>query len=267
MDISVVITTFNRAGLVSRSIESVINCFSSTRADYEIILVDDFSTDNTVESIRHRFSNEIGGNLLSVVTNIQNRGVTYSKNAGYRIAKGKWVIFLDSDDEMIAGAGPAVFAACNKYTKNPIIFFRCIDESGNTVGEIFPNDRLIDLKLYLHKTSFGEALTAVNKVQIGHDPYIAELRGYEGLGCTRMIHEKGDAVLSVVMARRYYRSGNDRLSSSAGFIKRMPLLAKGNFLMLHEFGTDMGLKLRMDYFVKAVIYALTGAVAKLFFKK
>ena len=88
LTVSVVIPTFNRSKLVVRAIDSVL---SQTYKDYEIIVVDDGSTDNT------------SGILKPYMSRIRyfyqaNQGASAAKNKGMQLARGKWISILDSDD-------------------------------------------------------------------------------------------------------------------------------------------------------------------------
>lgn len=89
---SVVITTYNRAALLKRAVESLI---AQTEKDWEAIIIDDGSTDDTYEVIQP---------YLQKYTKIQyskqdNQGTVVAKNNGINSAKGMFVTFLDSDDE------------------------------------------------------------------------------------------------------------------------------------------------------------------------
>ncbi|MBT3229327.1 MAG: glycosyltransferase family 2 protein [Candidatus Marinimicrobia bacterium] len=90
MNISVIIPTYNRASIIERALESVL--LQSSQAQ-EIIVVDDASTDNTAE-ILEKYSGKI-----RITTNLENRGVSFSRNAGIQAAMNEWIAFLDSDDQ------------------------------------------------------------------------------------------------------------------------------------------------------------------------
>ena len=86
---SIIIPTYNRAHIINRAIESVLN---QTFHDFEIVVVDDGSTDDTqtvIQNIQdkrvHYFKKE-------------NQGVCIARNFGSDQAKGKFITFLDSDD-------------------------------------------------------------------------------------------------------------------------------------------------------------------------
>lgn len=88
MEISVIIPAYNRAHTLERSIHSVL---SQTYRPAEVIVVDDGSTDNTVDIVE-RFE---GIRLLST----PNRGVSAARNTGIAHSTGDWIAFLDSDDK------------------------------------------------------------------------------------------------------------------------------------------------------------------------
>lgn len=89
MDISVVISTFNRAHLIDRAIQSVLD---QTYPASEVIVVDDGSTDETVATVSNKSPSV---NLVAQ----SNKGVSAARNAGIKFATGEWIAFLDSDDE------------------------------------------------------------------------------------------------------------------------------------------------------------------------
>jgi glycosyltransferase involved in cell wall biosynthesis len=89
---SIVITTFNRAELLKRALNSLV---SQTEPDWEAIIVDDGSTDDTQKQILPYLK------LYSKIKYIwkPHSGTIPSKNNGIKAATGKFVTFLDSDDE------------------------------------------------------------------------------------------------------------------------------------------------------------------------
>jgi len=86
--VSVVIPTYNRAQYVTEAVESVL---AQTYTDYEIIVVDDGSTDDTHEVLQ---------SYMSHIRYIfqENAGASAARNRGISEAKAEWIAFLDSDD-------------------------------------------------------------------------------------------------------------------------------------------------------------------------
>lgn len=88
---SIIIPTYNRADTIRRAIKSVQ---AQTFADWELIVVDDGSTDNTASIIE-------GLDPRMTVISQKNRGFGEARNAGIRASTGKYLAFLDSDDEFL----------------------------------------------------------------------------------------------------------------------------------------------------------------------
>jgi len=262
MKLSFVIPTYNRKGSILRTIDSILSQ-SEIPSSYEIIIVDDVSTDGTVELLFNKYKYELSEERIKIIVNNENVGVTGSKNAGYELAKGDWVIFLDSDDMLIADVLPKMLSEFRLENKSPIIFFRCMDQEHNFVGVKFPEKTLLNISSYVKNTSYGEALTCVNKNIVSDLPYVSKLRGYEGLGCARIILNHGPAVLSMIIARLYDTSGNDRLSSIKAFRGRALLLCYGHSLYFKEFKHYMSLDLKFKYLLKVVFYFQLGVFNKL----
>jgi len=86
--VSVIIPTFNRGYCLEESIRSVLE---QSFIDFELVVVDDGSTDNTSELVR-RFP------AVKLIRLEENRGVSFARNRGVVEAQGDWVGFLDSDD-------------------------------------------------------------------------------------------------------------------------------------------------------------------------
>ena len=88
--VSVIIPTYNRKKLL---IETLTSVFEQEYKDFEIIVVDDGSTDNTKEALHAIITN----NLIKYIYQ-DNAGSSSARNAGIKNAKGKYLTFLDSDD-------------------------------------------------------------------------------------------------------------------------------------------------------------------------
>jgi glycosyltransferase involved in cell wall biosynthesis len=87
---SVIIPTHNRAGLLEQALQSVLE---QTFTDFEVIVVDDHSTDDTQARLA-RYDDP----RLTYFLNDHSRGGAGARNAGIARAKGQWIAFLDDDD-------------------------------------------------------------------------------------------------------------------------------------------------------------------------
>ena len=89
MKVSVIIPTFNRLSLISRAIDSVLK---QTFKPFEIIVVDDGSSDNTSTFIKNNYKS------VKLIKQ-KNLGVSKARNVGIKNSSGDWIALLDSDDE------------------------------------------------------------------------------------------------------------------------------------------------------------------------
>ena len=89
--VSIIIPTYNREHLLGRAIQSILN---QTYQDFELIIVDDGSTDNTEKLVR-KFNSE----RIKYIRHGENKGPSTARNTGIKSAKGDYIAFQDSDDE------------------------------------------------------------------------------------------------------------------------------------------------------------------------
>src|SRR5215203_4380928 len=94
--ISVVIPCYNAAEFIARAVRSALG----DAIDSEVIAVDDGSTDDTLARARESVSNHPG---RVFVVSQANRGPAAARNLGLRMARGRYVCFLDVDDEYAPG--------------------------------------------------------------------------------------------------------------------------------------------------------------------
>jgi glycosyltransferase involved in cell wall biosynthesis len=89
--VSIIIPTYNREQLLGRAIQSAL---AQTYQDFELIIIDDGSTDNTDRLVKS-FNSE----KIRYIRHKKNKGPAAARNTGIRSAKGNYIAFQDSDDE------------------------------------------------------------------------------------------------------------------------------------------------------------------------
>lgn len=104
--ISVVIPLYNNVATIASAINSVL---SQTISDFELIVVDDGSTDGGREVVE-----KLSDNRIKLVSQ-PNRGVSAARNLGIEKAKGEWIAFLDADDEWKPSFLSTVLSLNHKY--------------------------------------------------------------------------------------------------------------------------------------------------------
>ena len=90
--VSIIMPAYNCEKYITEAIASVIN---QTYQNWELIVIDDCSQDNTVNIVKRLALEDTRINLYQ---NERNVGVSKTRNKGLSIAKGQWIAFLDSDD-------------------------------------------------------------------------------------------------------------------------------------------------------------------------
>jgi len=123
--VSVIIPTYNRAQFLPEAVESV---FKQTYRDFEIIIIDDGSTDNTPEIIR-QFSTTVKSYRQ------KNEGVSVARNKGVELAAGEYLCFLDSDDLLLENALQNCVTFLDQHPEVGLCYGRVhyIDEQGNLI--------------------------------------------------------------------------------------------------------------------------------------
>lgn len=89
--VSIIMPSYNTAKYIAESIQSVL---AQSYKEWELLIVDDCSTDNTDEVVKSYLSDE----RIKYLKNEKNSGAAFSRNRALLEAKGKWITFLDSDD-------------------------------------------------------------------------------------------------------------------------------------------------------------------------
>ena len=169
--VSIVIPTFNRAHLVEKAILSALK---QSMEDFEIIVVDDGSTDNT-SAVLAKY-----GNKIRVVKHTKNRGVCAAKNTGLDHIRGEWFTILDSDDEMVEDA-LEVFLNVSKKIDSRVnaITCNCIDSStGKFSGLGLDSDQFLSQETILTKIS-GEFWGLTKTELLGDKRLNENLPGWE----------------------------------------------------------------------------------------
>ena len=153
--VSVIITTFNYARYVERAVRSALEQ-SIDRKEYEIIVVDDASTDNT-QQVLENYKDDVRIFRLE-----NNSGLSAARNFALRKARGQFVVFLDADDYIHADLlrVERLFLQENPSLDAVSVDYFLVDERGNHLrhvsaqehpiacGIMFRKDFLFSIGLY-----------------------------------------------------------------------------------------------------------------------
>jgi len=198
--ISIITATYNRASTLPRAVESVL---SQTYSDWELIIIDDGSTDETPEVLAGMTDPRI-----RVYRHWPNRGVTAAKNAGLDRIEGEWFTLLDSDDEMVPDA-LASMLECAERTGATAITCNCVD---SVTGEMSGTGPVADGWLTADDTAKcrGEHWGLRRTDLLGDGRFDEHLRGYEDTLWLK-INARAHRYYLHRALRVYHTEGTDRI--------------------------------------------------------
>lgn len=158
--ISIIIPTYNRAHTLARSIQSVLN---QTYKNFELIIVDDGSKDNTENVVQ-----SINDNRIICIKNLKNCGQSIAKNIGIRRAKSNYIAFHDSDDEWLPEKLQAQIDVFKKLPNCSVVYTDMwrITENGHGVYFASPDitlGRIVNPKTMNYQTRFIGGATVLIK--------------------------------------------------------------------------------------------------------
>ncbi len=117
MKISIVTASYNYQDYIKETIQSIID---QTYSDWELIIVDDCSTDNSVNVIKSYTDNRI-----KLFINKENLGLAQTVKRGIEKATGEWIVFLESDDILTKDYIEKKVKIAHKYQNINLIFNDC----------------------------------------------------------------------------------------------------------------------------------------------
>ncbi len=133
MNFSIIIPTFNRRHQIGKAIESI---FIQTDIDFEIIIVDDGSSDGTVEWLAINYPDH----RIRVLKNIRNKGPAGARNTGLLEANGEFIALLDSDDQFLENHLAGCLDVFKRHPNVGLVFGRAVyEQNGQPVDYMGPN--------------------------------------------------------------------------------------------------------------------------------
>lgn len=145
--VSVIMPAYNAEKTISESVESVI---FQTYKDWELIVIDDGSTDNTV-AVLSQFAKS--DSRIHFYQNKKNCGVSYTRNRAVELAKGEWIAFIDSDDLWDKEKLEKQISLLNEHPDMAIAYTAScfIDENGKPYEYMMPAIEKLTYKTLLIK--------------------------------------------------------------------------------------------------------------------
>lgn len=207
MSISIITPSYNSAGFISNTIRSVID---QAVSNWELIIVDDCSTDNSVEVIQSFIDKDPRIKLIQLN---ENSGAAVARNKGIEAAKGRYIAFLDSDDAWSPDKleQQLAFMQVNDY---PFTFaaYDKVDEAGKVFGHVGVPDKVTYSDL-LKSCSIG-CLTAMYDTEFFGKVYMPLIRKRQDLGLWLKLLKKTKYAYGLNETLGFYKVRKDSISAN-----------------------------------------------------
>jgi teichuronic acid biosynthesis glycosyltransferase TuaG len=160
--ISIITPSYNSTNFIAETIESVLN---QTYLNWELIIIDDFSTDNSVQIVEEYLKKD---DRIKLIRLDHNSGAAKARNIGLENAKGRFITFIDSDDlwlkERLEKQLNFTLENNYAYTYSPYI---TITEDGKNEIKKVDVPISINYKEFLHKTTIALLTVFIDKEKVG----------------------------------------------------------------------------------------------------
>ncbi len=204
--ISIITPNFNCEKYISQTIESVL---AQTYANWEMIIVDDCSTDNSYQIALDYAAKD---NRIKVIKNDKNSGAAISRNNALDIAKGDYIAFLDSDDlwEKDKLERQLKFMQENNcdfsFTR-----YDLIDEDNNSLNKTAKIVKKLTYFKYLHHCYTG-CLTVMYKFDIAKDIRSFNIMNNNDYGLFLQVVKKASKAMGINEVFAHYRIRKSSIS-------------------------------------------------------
>lgn len=206
--VSIITPCYNSSAFISQTIASVI---SQTYSNWEMIIVDDCSTDDSAKIIKSYC--EIDSRVKYYKTEIGSGSPTKPRNIGISKAKGRFIAFLDSDDLWL----PEKLETQLPLFKddNVVIvysYYKRISEDGKNLSRIIKSSSFHSYQTLLYGNEIGCLTAVIDTTKV--DEYFFQHIGHEDYALWLSILKKGGIAKNTGTVLAYYRIRNSSVSSN-----------------------------------------------------
>ncbi|MBM6615370.1 glycosyltransferase family 2 protein [Desemzia sp. RIT804] len=160
--VSIITPAYNSSKYIEECIESVLN---QTYQNWEMLIVNDHSTDNTQQIVEEYIKKD---NRIKLYNQKSNRGVAFARNTALELSKGRYVAFLDSDDTW---KPKKLEVQLNFMLKNNYGFtftsYETINSNPNGKKKIYRVPHKINYNQYIKNTIIGNLTVVMDKKLLG----------------------------------------------------------------------------------------------------
>ncbi|XCF06529.1 glycosyltransferase family 2 protein [Tamlana crocina] len=236
--VSVITACYNSEKHISETISSVLN---QTYQNWEMLLVDDCSSDNTISIIETLQKSDSRIKLFQLN---ENSGAAVARNKAINEAKGEFIAFLDSDDKWLPlKLEKQIRFMLHKGYNLTHTAYQWIDESGDSLNKTLNPPQVLSYSDMLYSNKIG-CLTAIyNRTKLGK-VYMPLIRKRQDYALWLKILKTGEEAHALPEVLSEYRKTNDSMSNNKfdlikwnwkllRQVERLPLLKSAYYLAWH----------------------------------
>lgn len=207
--ISIISPSYNSSDFIEETIDSII---AQTYRNWELIVVDDCSKDNTVSILKKLTETD---SRIKYFMNATNQGAAISRNIGLENAGGRFIAFLDSDDLWFP---EKLEIQINFMLSNtcPISFtsYELIDEKGLQLDKKIQTVENIDYKGYMKNTIIGMSTSMIDTNIVGKDFRFTNIRTRQDTYLWITLLKKGFKAYGINQVLAKYRVRSNSISAN-----------------------------------------------------
>jgi len=208
-EVSIITANFNCERFIETTIKSVL---AQTFTNWEMIIVDDLSTDYGPEIIKKYCEED---SRIKLITLEKNSGPAVARNTAIEKAEGRFIAFLDSDDQWTPNKLKVqiAFMKENNFALTYTEYVK-VDEEGNTISDVIPRPEKVNYEKMLN-SNFIPCLTAIYDSATLGKVYMPLILKRQDYGLWLKILKKIDYAYAIHEQLAYYRvRKNDSVSSN-----------------------------------------------------
>lgn len=233
--VSIIMPAYNAAKTIEKSIDTVLK---QTYPNWELIIVDDCSKDDTLRMLEKYNDNS----KIKVIANEVNSRAAITRNNGLKLAQGQYVAFLDSDDLWTSDKLEKQIAFLNSK-KACFVFtaYDCIDENDREMGRVIRVPETISAMKLLSNTIIGCSTVLIDRAQTGDFTFVVGNKR-EDTFTWHLLLKKGFVAYGMNEIMMHYRvssssSSNNKFRMAVEYYKGLKNIARlGFFKRVYYFG-------------------------------
>jgi teichuronic acid biosynthesis glycosyltransferase TuaG len=206
--VSIITPSYNSLRFLPQTVQSII---SQTYTNWEWIIVDDFSTDGTIEYLENLSS---GDSRIKPIFLEANQGAAYARNLAIQNASGKYIAFLDSDDLWTSNklSQQIEFMKDNDYAFT-FTSYRLMEENADVTSKVIHAPKRIDYNQLLKNTVIG-CLTVILDIEKVGKVQMPLIRTRQDMVLWLSILKRGFVAQGFQQELAFYRKVHGSISSN-----------------------------------------------------